>query len=115
VDFCDGLIYIDEKEKTFALTKRYHAFGSFTKFVPRGSVRVELDCPAPGVGALAFLTPEGTTAVVLRNPGEGIELSLGRQDVAALYVTDDTRDLVKVMVELEEFTLPGRSVCTLVW
>ena len=115
VDFCDGLIYINEKIRTFELTKRYFAFGSFTKFVPRGSVRVELDCPAPGVNALAFLTPEGKTVVILRNPGEEIELSLGREGAAALYVTDDERDLERETAALEGFTLPGRSVCTLVW
>ena len=109
-DFCDGLIYIDPETKTRELPKRYYAYGNFTKFVPRGSVRVEIEKPSGLVQALAFLTPAGKMAVVLSNPGENVRISLGEGN-ATLYITDETRDLAGERVG-EEFTLPAKSVCT---
>jgi len=115
VDYADGLIYIDEEARTFDIPKRYYAFGNFTKFVPRGSVRVGIECSAPRLEAIAFRTPEGKTVVILRNPREEEQVSLGQNGGAVLHVTDDTRDLAPVPVALEGFALPGRSVCTLIF
>jgi len=115
VDYCDGLLYIDEEAQTFEFTKRYWAFGNFTKFVARGSVRVEVGCPSPSVAALAFLTPDGKTAVILRNPGEEEQVSLGQTGSATLHITDDTRNLTPSAVDLSGFILPACSVCTLIW
>ena len=33
VDYCDGLIYENDGPRTFELTKRYFAFGNFSKYI----------------------------------------------------------------------------------
>jgi len=113
-DFCDGLIYIDKEKRTFDIPKRYYAFGNFTKFIPRGSIRVEIENPSDAIDALAFVTPEGGHIVVLRNPGEELQITLG-EGAADLYTTDETRDLAQAQADLGMITLPARSVCTLIW
>ena len=40
--------------------------------------------------------------------------SLQNTESAALYITDETRDLEKSTVQLEELVIPKRSVSTLV-
>lgn len=112
VEFCDGLIYINQDEGTFDIPKRYYAFGNYTKFIPRGSVRVALEGASCAIQAVAFLTPEGKTVVVMNNPGEAVKVSLGNAlDGASLYITDETRGLAEEPAA-GEFVLPGKSVCT---
>ena len=113
-DFCDGLIYIDAEQQTFDIPKRYYAFGNFTRFIPRGSVRVAIENPSDAMDALAFITPEGKHVAVLRNPGEELLISLGK-GAAEMYTTDETRNLAQEKVDLKELALSARSVCTITW
>ena len=114
VDYCDGLIYVDKDTQTFDIPKRYYAFGNYTKFVPRGSVRVEVEGSSDEVQAVAFVTPEGKNVVILRNAGEEAQVALG-QGSAACCITDETRNLEQSQAQLDCVELPAKSVCTLVW
>ena len=59
-DFCDGLIYYsfeeNSDERIFELTKRYYAFGNFSKFVEKGSKRIDVKCEDKDLNVIAFKT-----------------------------------------------------------
>ncbi|MDR1928262.1 MAG: hypothetical protein LBQ33_06465 [Oscillospiraceae bacterium] len=114
VDFCDGLIYIDEAAQTFDIPKRYYAFGNFSKFIPRGAQRVDLPCDDPELRVAAFRTEQGRALVLINLSAEEktVSLDLPAQS-AALYRTDETKNLEPSTVELRQFTLTPRSVNTL--
>jgi O-glycosyl hydrolase len=118
VDYCDGLIYIDEKAHTYDIPKRYYAFGNFTKFIPRGAVRVEATAQntPEGLTLLAFLTPDGQTVLVTINHAQQpLTLSLeGAARAATLFVTSETQNLEEQAVVSDNISLPAQSVCTLV-
>jgi O-glycosyl hydrolase len=115
VDFCDGLLYLDLKKQSCARTKRYAAFGNFSKFVPPGANRIRVRCDGAGAEVLGF-THAGKTILVLRNPGPQTQASVAATAVAAtLYVTDETRDLEPVAMDAARFSVPAHSVCTLVY
>lgn len=65
VDYCDGLIYINLDDKSFEMTKRYYVTGNFSKYVPAGSVRVDVSCDDPELRLLAFKYDGGCAAVVI--------------------------------------------------
>ncbi len=110
VDYCDGLIYENDGPRTFELTKRYWAYGNFTKFIAPGSVRIACDA-GPGLRSAAFYK-DGKTAAVIANPGAETALRVGGN--AEAYVTDETRDLAPVRPENGVLTLPAKSVATVV-
>ncbi|MDR2753856.1 MAG: hypothetical protein LBB50_06070 [Oscillospiraceae bacterium] len=114
VDFCDGLLYIDEQARTFDIPKRYYAFGNFSKFVLRDAQRVGLSHNHPQLQALAFQSKEQTVAVLMNPTEQAIALSLGQAGAGALFVTDESKNLAHENVDLSEFTISPRSVNTLV-
>jgi hypothetical protein len=110
-DFCDGLIYIDAETETFELPKRYYAFGNFTKFIPRGAVRIGLEGVPAGLQCLAFDCKTHTAVIIINPTGEAIELSLGG-GMAALYETNEAKSLEKSEIDLAGFTVQAKSVNT---
>ncbi|MCL2107615.1 MAG: hypothetical protein FWH26_11240 [Oscillospiraceae bacterium] len=117
VDYCDGLIYINEDDKTFEIPKRYYAFGNFSKFVGHGAVAVETTGDVPqGLRSLAFLQDGRTTVVFINNDEQAHTAALeGGAREAALYVTSDTQNLERQSVKTDAVSIPPRSVCTLVF
>ena len=111
VDYCDGLLYENDGPRTFETTKRYYAFGNFTKFIEPGSVRVVADA-GPGLSCAAFCKG-GRTVVVIANPGAARHLSLPTLP-KEIYLTDATHDLAKTEAE-QPFCLPGKSVITMIF
>ena len=111
VDYCDGLIYENDEPRTFETTKRYYAFGNFTKFLEPGSRRCEI-CAPEGITAAAF-TKDGRQTAVLMNPGDTKTLALPR-NATAVYLTDETRDLALIETR-GALTLPPKSVVTLLF
>ena len=110
-DYCDGLIYENDDDRTFELTKRYYTFGNFTKFIELGDVRI--DCTAgEGIKCVAFKNDK-QFKVILSNPeNQKRKIEIPFENVTA-YVTDDDKNLQKFNVS-SEFTLSPRSVTTLV-
>ncbi len=112
VDYCDGLIYENDDTRTFELTKRYYAFGNFSKFIEKGSVRFDVD-PGPDLTAVGF-AKGGRQAVVAANRNEtAVTLELP-QNVKEIYITSETDSLRQVNPE-KIFTFPAKSVVTLIF
>ena len=111
VDYCDGLIYEFDDTRTFALTKRYFAFGHFSKFIEPGSVRFDVDA-GKTLQAVGF-QKEDRQVVVLANRSESaVRLQLPA-NADSVFLTDETHDLTRVDV-LPVFSFPAKSVATLI-
>ena len=111
VDYCDGLLYEFDDTRTFALTKRYYAFGHFSKFIEPGSVRFCVDA-GPLLQAAGF-EKDGRQVLVVANHGEkGVELRLPA-GVSEIFLTDETRSLSPVS-PAPVFTFPPKSIATLI-
>lgn len=117
VDYCDGLIYINLDDKSFEMTKRYYVTGNFSKYVPAGSVRVDVSCDDPELRLLAFEYDSGCAAVVINGTEKEKELSLPEQYSAVkLAVTDDDSDLCEYDISgSERIKLTPRSVTTVIF
>ncbi len=111
VDYCDGLIYENDDDRTFALTKRYFAFGQFSKFIRPGSVRIGA-AAGDGLTAAAFRDVEGTVAVIA-NFGDEVKTLRLPEGTAEIHITDRTRDLAAVPAA-PELSVPAKSVATVI-
>ncbi len=111
VDYCDGLIYEFDSPRAFRLTKRYFAYGNFTKFSGPGSVRFEVNA-GDNLDAVGF-KKDGRFVIVISNRQKNdIEILLPFKD-ADIYITSERYDLVKQLY-VKQLILPGRSVTTIV-
>ena len=113
VDFCDGLIYVDKDKQTFDIPKRYYAFGNFTKFVPRGAVRIGMDGVLKNLQALAFACDTHTAVILINHTDQAIPLSLGTGQ-AKLYETSEEKNLAQSDITLDSFVIEAKSVNTIV-
>ena len=115
VDFCDGIIYINQDEKTFELTKRYWVTCQFARFVKKGARRVQIASPDNDLMLLAFVK-DGKTAVVAVNPSaQEKEADFGKGE-AQVYLTDAEHDLACTCgADLAGVELPPRSVTTILF
>lgn len=117
VDYCDGLLYIDINKPGFEFTKRYYAFGNFSKFIPVGAQYMPTETGDATIKAAAF-EKDGVQTVVLANfDTKEKELSLpqfANADVQ-VFVTDQNSDLVGSCADGNRIHLTPRSVTTLVF
>ncbi len=114
-DYCDGLIYINESDGTFEMTKRYYAFGNFSKFVKKGSVRVDVSCDDADIKLLAF--KNGAQTVLIAINVSSSEKTLTLPSVfrgGKLYVTSDNDELSESAINGDTVAAPARSVSTAV-
>ncbi len=115
VDYCDGLIYINLSDNSFELTKRYFAFGNFTKFVPIGAKRIESVCTDSSLMTAAFSVNGKTVVIVANHSNEKKICDLGCGS-SEIYVTDKNRDLEKSKcADLSKTVIAPRSVNTIVY
>lgn len=114
VDFCDGLIYQFHDTRTYRLTKRYFAFGNFSKYIPLGGRRVSAVPEDPSLMAVAF-EKAGEVALLVVNPTESAKTVSLRAGKAAgkMYVTSDADDLEAYDIDLERISLSPRSISTI--
>lgn len=114
VDYCDGLIYINIPENTFEITKRYYAFGNFTKFVPIGAKRIEAQCGDSDLSVLAFDCGE-YTAVIAVNFSESPKSCDFGADGGKTVTTDETHNLAETeYASLSDVVIPPRSINTVI-
>ena len=109
VDYCDGLIYING-DRSFELTKRYFAFGNFSKFIEPGSVRIGAEA-GEGLQVVAFEKDGAAVAVISNRTTEEKRLSLPK-GASAAFVTSETLDLAKTDISAGVLRLPPKSVAT---
>ncbi len=115
VDYCDGLIYINLSDNSFELTKRYFAFGNFTKFVPIGAKRIECNCSDCSLMTAAFSVNGKTVVIIANHSNEEKICDLGGGS-GEIYVTDKNRDLEKSdCTDLSKAVIAPRSVNTIVF
>lgn len=110
-DYCDGLIYQFDKPRSYRLTKRYFAFGNFSKFIEPGSRRIEINT-GEELMSVAFEKEGKYIAVVANRNKTEIPLTLP-SDSAKAYITDEKRDLEEAEAA-KEFTMPPKSVVTFI-
>lgn len=115
VDYCDGLIYINIPENTFELTKRYFAFGNFTKFVPVGAKRIAAESNDGDVMVLAFESDEKTAVIAANFSKKEKICDLGKGS-GEIHITDETCNLEKLPCpDLSAAAIPPESVCTIIF
>ncbi|MBQ6267212.1 MAG: hypothetical protein IJK64_05520 [Clostridia bacterium] len=112
VDFCDGLIYIEQDEGTFSMTKRYYATGNYSKYIPYGAVRIKADCGDPALRVAAFRKDGGVTAVVINPTHSAVPLTLPA-GAHTLIVTDENENLQPHPAQGAQAVLTPRSVTTI--
>jgi glucosylceramidase len=66
---CRGVITIDSGSGKVTYNADYYALGHFSKFVPRGAVRIGSTSSSDSVHQVAFRDPDGSVAIVLHNTG----------------------------------------------
>lgn len=106
----------------YALTKRYHAFGNYTKFVRPGSVRVAATGAPAGVYATAYRAVNGSLILVVVNSNASatpLDVTGFGAARATPWITDATRDLaaqpgVTIPGGAFSYSLPAQSVTTFV-
>lgn len=115
VDYCDGLIYINLKDKSFEMTKRYYATGNFSKYIPTGSVRIDITCEDEEMKLLAFDTGNQITVIIINDTYTSKKLNL--EDFSGkikMIVTSKTDDLKEYETDSDNILIQGRSVSTLI-
>lgn len=117
VDYCDGLLYIDLDKPGFEFTKRYFAFGNFSKYIPVGAKYMPAETKNANIKAAAF-EKDGETVVVVMNKSETAQQlclpQIAGQTVQG-FVTDAEHDLAQVQFNADDLVLSSRSVTTLVF
>ncbi|WP_237391625.1 glycoside hydrolase family 30 protein [Paenibacillus dendrobii] len=98
----EGLINVDKTANTFQLTKRYYAFGNFSKFIKPGYVRIGApESPQSGVYTSAYKDPvTGKFTIVAVNDNDSTaELNLVPSGFTAgritPYTTSDSLNLAE--------------------
>lgn len=117
VDYCDGLIYINLDDKTFEMTKRYYATGNFSKYIPYGANRVEVDCPDKELKVLAFVHNNKTVLIVINDTDFEKEIDLSNEltDNVIIVVTNENENLVEHKTIENKVKLTRKSVNTIIF
>jgi len=97
---CRGVVTINNPGGQVTKNEEYYAIAHFSKFVRPGAVRIAFSLPQglPAVEAAAFQNTDGSKALVVCNNGNG-NSAFG----------------VKQGNKYFSYTVPGKSVATIVW
>lgn len=90
-DYHDGLIYLDIENKSFETTKRLYATGNFSKYIPLGARRVEVNCDDDDIMLVAFENEEKTVLVIVNPTKKEKNYTLPRDAIMA--VTNNQKNL----------------------
>lgn len=112
VDYCDGLIYVNP-DRTYEITKRYYAFGNFSKFVRKNAYRMDIEGSTDTLKLIAFRDEDKKQNIIIAiNLAENSEeLNFGVSGKA--YVTDKDNSLAEFDFE-NRYTVAPRNVTTFV-
>lgn len=116
VDYCDGLIYMNEDTKTIELTKRLFVTGNFSRYIEKGARRIDIKCDDKKIKPLAFSDGKKTTVILINDTAEEktLENSFGKNILTVL--TDKDNDLYEsTLTDTEHLIIPPRSVFTIVY
>ncbi|CAG4959370.1 unnamed protein product [Colias eurytheme] len=83
-NFVDSAVIVNATAQEFYKQPMYYALGHVSKFVPKGSVRIEVSeskgLLQSSIPNAAFLTPRNTTVLVLANTGGNRKVKVKRSD-----------------------------------
>lgn len=115
VDYCDGLIYINLRDKTYEMTKRYYATGNFSKYIPYAAKRIKAECDDDEVKLLAFDDGNNIVFIAINDTCSEKNISLPEaQGEVKIIVTDRDNDLCECRYEEGKTVLTPRSVNTII-
>lgn len=97
-NFCNAPIIGDTKNDALAFQTSFYYIGHFSKFIKPGATRIGTSAYTTALETTAFRNPDGTTAVVVMNPG----------DSEKTFFLRDAGELAKV-------TLPAHAIATFVY
>jgi glucosylceramidase len=92
-----AVVHIDRRTHEVTYTPLYYYLSHFSRFVRPGSVRIGDEVAGDGVTSVAFRRPDGAIVTELVNSGGETTVRVGWRGLSLGY------------------TLPGRSITTLVW
>ena len=116
VDYCDGLIYINLDDKTFEMTKRYYATGNFSKYIPYGARRIEVNADDRDLKLLAFEKDEKIILLVINDTKKAKVISVPAvRDEITVAVTDKNNDLAEYKTKNADITISAKSVNTIIF
>ncbi len=116
VDYCDGLIYINLDDKTFETTKRYYVTGNFSKYIVRGSVRIDVSCEDNDLLLLAFMKDKKIIIIAINSSDNSKDITLPFEVKSVLLsVTDDNNDLTESYINEKNIKLTAKSVNTIIF
>lgn len=121
-DYRDGLIYVNTANRTYETTKRLYAFGNFTRFIEKDSVRVASKSSNSNLRSTAFTSDTSMTVVLINNDTEPMHIQLDtrgniKYNNMSVYVTDNEHNLESIYSDVEvsnTVILPAQSVCTII-
>jgi len=123
-NFRDGLVFVNEKEKSILPAKRLWAMGNFSRFIRPGFQRYEASTNSPTLRALGCRSPDSDRiiGVVLNNSATPETAKLVFQEGARkfkmlAFETSEVNDLKQVYSGAVEthYTFPPKSITTLVF
>ncbi|MGN0522596.1 MAG: glycoside hydrolase [Eubacterium sp.] len=117
-NYCDGLIYINLSDKTFAMTKRYYATGNFSKYIPYDAKRVEAYSDDADLKLLAFIKENKTVLIIINDTDNEKSVSLEKEycDEITLAVTNAKDNLKEYTVKNKaDIKISAKSVNTVVF
>lgn len=113
VDYCDGLIYVNP-DRSYEITKRYYAFGNFSKFIKKGDVRTEIVSSPDTLRLIAFKNASQIKIIAVNLSGSEQELDLScAGNGGTAYITDRDNSLTPRTFS-KSFTLSPESVTTFI-
>jgi len=97
---CRGVVTINSANSQITYNEEYYSIAHFSKFVRPGAVRVATTMPASlnEVGAVAFLNPDGSKAIIICN-----------------YNTTERNFSITQGAKIFHYTLAPRAVTTITW
>ncbi|KAJ9601521.1 hypothetical protein L9F63_000264 [Diploptera punctata] len=98
-NFVDSAVIVNASANEFYKQPMFYALGHFSKFLPEGSVRVELSAEHNGgIQSIGFLTPDDTVVIILYNK---------LNSDSSVSITDSTRHM--------NIAIPKRSFNTVIY
>lgn len=123
-DFKDGLVYIDKSETGGQIydSKLLWGLGNYSRFIRPGAKRILAESDLPDdIKTSAFKNENGDLAVVIINRSTGqkkIQLNLENVNTNffKIYETSESSSLglANTKIEDDKFSVPGRSISTIV-
>ncbi|MDE6276449.1 MAG: hypothetical protein K2M75_07955 [Clostridia bacterium] len=120
-DYEDGLVYWDGADN-LSVTKRYYTMGQFSRYIPRGSVRIKADYNDEfsfnGVECVGYRRPDGSLVLVIINDSKRdkdikLKFSGEKYENVKEIVTSGNKNWVTAEYKYDGYiTVPAKSVAT---